>query len=90
MSDGGEGEGDTVMATVEKKLTDAFKPHSLSVIPAYGDPNGSHVSIDVVSDAFEGMNTVKRHRMVYKVIWDELQGPIHAVDELRTRTPSEA
>jgi stress-induced morphogen len=80
---------ESVVSSVERKLTDALKPESLSVIPAYGDPNGSHVSINVVSDAFEGLNIVKRHKLVYKAIWEELQGPIHAVDELTTRTPAE-
>jgi BolA-like protein 1 len=81
---------DSVVASVERKLTEALQPESLSVIPAYGDPNGSHVSISVVSDVFEGLNVVKRHKMVYKAIWEELQGPIHAVDQLLTRTPAEA
>lgn len=80
---------DTVMATVEKKITAALEPASLVVTPAYGDPNGSHVSIHVVSKAFDGLNLVKRHRLVYKTIWEELQGPIHAVDELVTKTPEE-
>jgi stress-induced morphogen len=80
---------ESVVSSVERKLTEALKPESLSVIPAYGDPNGSHVSINVVSDAFEGLNIVKRHKLVYKAIWEELQGPIHAVDELTTRTPAE-
>jgi stress-induced morphogen len=81
---------DSVVASVERKLTEALQPESLSVIPAYGDPNGSHVSISVVSDVFEGLNVVKRHKMVYKAIWEELQGPIHAVDQLSTHTPAEA
>jgi stress-induced morphogen len=89
MCAGGGGDG-TVMAAVERKITAALAPTSLVVTPAYGDPNGSHVSIHVVSDAFDGLNVVKRHRLVYKAIWDELQGPIHAVDELTTRTPAEA
>lgn len=80
---------DTVMAGVEKKLTAALSPTELDVIPAYGDPNGSHVSIRVVSTAFDGLNMVKRHRLVYKAIWEELSGPIHAVDELVTKTPEE-
>ena len=32
---------------------------------AYG--NGQHVSIDVVSNQFEGQSSMKRQRMVYKV-----------------------
>ncbi|KAL6001771.1 hypothetical protein ACLOJK_041749 [Asimina triloba] len=55
---------------------------------AYGD--GQHVSIDVVSSAFEGQSAVNRQRMVYKAIWEELQGAVHAVDQMTTRTPAEA
>mmetsp|Transcript_20733 Transcript_20733/g.50699 ORF Transcript_20733/g.50699 Transcript_20733/m.50699 type:complete len:152 (-) Transcript_20733:186-641(-) len=85
---GPEGE-DTVVAGAKRKLMEEFKPTKLDVIPAYDDPNGSHVAIRVTSEAFEGKNTVQRHRMVYKTLWEELQGPIHAVDELITKTPAE-
>jgi stress-induced morphogen len=37
------------------------------VIPAYGDPNGSHVTITVVSKKFEGKRALQRQQMVYKV-----------------------
>lgn len=47
-------------------------------------------SIKVVSEMFEGLNVVKRHKLVYGAIWEELSGPIHAVDELVTQTPAEA
>lgn len=80
---------DTVMAQVERKLMDALSPEKLVVTPTYDDPNGSHVSIYVVSDVFEGDNVVKRHRKIYSAIWDELQGPIHAVDSLIAKTPTE-
>lgn len=53
------------------------------------DPNGSHVALRVVSAAFEGKNRVQRQQMVYKAIWEELAGPIHAVDELVCKTPGE-
>ena len=53
------------------------------------DPNGSHVALRVISTAFEGKNRVQRQQLVYKAIWEELQGPIHAVDELVCRTPAE-
>ena len=47
-------------------------------------------SIDVVSSAFDGQSAVNRQRMVYKVIWEELQTTVHAVDQMVTRTPTEA
>ncbi|OSX73176.1 hypothetical protein BU14_0371s0009 [Porphyra umbilicalis] len=87
---GGGEAGDSVVATVERKITEAINPTSLVVTPSYGDPNGSHVTINVVSEAFEGLNVVKRHKLVYGAIWEELSGPIHAVDQLVTQTPAEA
>lgn len=86
---GGEG-GDTVVSTVERKIKEAVNPTALIVTPSYGDPNGSHVTIKVVSEMFEGLNVVKRHKLVYGAIWEELSGPIHAVDQLVTQTPAEA
>ncbi|EKX54527.1 hypothetical protein GUITHDRAFT_100004 [Guillardia theta CCMP2712] len=83
-------EEDTVMSTIEKKITSELKPVKLEVIPAYGDPNGSHVTINVVSQAFEGKRAVQRQQMVYKVIWEEMQGAIHAVDQMKCQTPAEA
>jgi stress-induced morphogen len=81
----------TVIGAAKRKLAAALSPTSLNVVPTYGDPNGAHVSISVVSDAFEGMGTLKRHRLVYKAIWEELEnGSIHAVDELVAKTPDEA
>mmetsp|Transcript_11530 Transcript_11530/g.35258 ORF Transcript_11530/g.35258 Transcript_11530/m.35258 type:complete len:133 (+) Transcript_11530:209-607(+) len=84
------GSGDTTVDSVRQKLTEALKPLKLAIIPTYGDPNGSHISIEVVSEGFEGKSVVARHRMVYQAIWDEMQGPIHAVDSIVTQTPDEA
>lgn len=86
---GSNEENDSVMKQVETKIRTAMSPTRLEVRPTYGDPKGSHVSITVVSPAFEGLSLLKRHRQVYQTIWEELSGPIHAVDELVTKTPSE-
>jgi BolA-like protein len=34
---------------------------------AYDDPNGSHISIEVVSSKFQGKRPVQRQQLVYKV-----------------------
>ncbi|CAK9165986.1 unnamed protein product [Ilex paraguariensis] len=47
-------------------------------------------SIDVISSSFDGQSVVNRQRMVYKAIWEELQNTVHAVDQMTTRTPTEA
>ncbi len=54
---------------------------------------GGHFTIEVVSDAFEGLNSLKKQRMVYRAIKDLMAGddaPVHAVDALKTLTPSQA
>lgn len=47
-------------------------------------------SIEVIASTFEGQSAVNRQRMVYKAIWEELQSTVHAVDQMTTRTPTEA
>ncbi|KAF5725675.1 BolA-like family protein [Tripterygium wilfordii] len=74
--------------SMEKKIKEELNAESVTVKDASGD--GRHVIIDVVSTSFEGQSTVNRQRMVYKVIWEELQSVVHAVDQMTTKTPSEA
>ena len=59
-------------------------------VGAYDDPNGSHISVEVVSSNFEGKRMVQRQQLVYKAIWEEMQGAVHAVDSMSCKTPSEA
>ncbi|CAM8999053.1 unnamed protein product [Rhodiola kirilowii] len=77
-----------LMQSMEKKIKEELNAEYVSVKDAYGD--GRHVSIDVISTSFEGQSAVNRQRMVYKAIWEELQNTVHAVDQMTTRTPSEA
>ena len=37
---------------------------------AYDDPNGSHISIVVYSELFEGKRPVQRQQLVYKALWE--------------------
>uniref|UniRef100_A0A7C8ZIJ1 BolA protein n=1 Tax=Opuntia streptacantha TaxID=393608 RepID=A0A7C8ZIJ1_OPUST len=78
----------SLMQSMENKIRDELNAEFVTVKDAYGD--GRHVSIDVISSAFEGQSAVNRQRMVYKAIWEELQTTVHAVDQMTTRTPNEA
>jgi Grx4 family monothiol glutaredoxin len=52
---------------------------------------GGHFSIEVTSSAFAGRSMLERPRLVYDAIARLMQGdapPVHAVDSLKTRTPS--
>ena len=71
------------------KIMKALETSNVKVTGAYDDPNGSHISIEVTSSLFEGKRAVQRQQMVYKALWDELQGPVHAVDSMICKTPQE-
>ncbi|XP_037466473.1 protein BOLA4, chloroplastic/mitochondrial [Triticum dicoccoides] len=80
--------GSTITQSMETKIKEQLEADTVTVVDASGD--GRHVCIDVVSKAFEGKSAVNRQRMVYKVIWEELQSAVHAVDQMTTKTPGEA
>jgi len=69
--------------TIEKKLTEAFQPGFLRVenethmhnVPSDAE---SHFKVTVVSDQFKDLMLIKRHRLVNKVLEDELK-QIHAL-----------
>lgn len=76
------------MQALETKIKEQLEADTVTVVDTSGD--GRHVCIDVVSKVFEGKSAVNRQRMVYKAIWEELQSTVHAVDQMTTKTPSEA
>lgn len=51
---------------------------------------GSHANLSIISNAFEGLNTLKRQQAVYGVLSEHIaSGAIHAVN-MKTQTPQEA
>lgn len=50
---------------------------------------GGHYNLDIISDAFDGKNTVARHRMIYAALGDMMKGEIHAL-AIRAKTAEEA
>ncbi|XP_047339251.1 sufE-like protein 1, chloroplastic/mitochondrial [Impatiens glandulifera] len=49
----------------------------------------THFNVRVVSSEFEGKSLVKRHRMVYALLQDELQNGLHALS-IVAKTPDES
>ncbi|CAI9784990.1 unnamed protein product [Fraxinus pennsylvanica] len=49
----------------------------------------THFNVKIVSSKFEGQTLVKRHRMVYELLSDELQSGLHALS-ITAKTPKEA
>ncbi|MBJ6138857.1 BolA family protein [Marinobacter litoralis] len=82
-----------VQSAIETKLANAFEVKHLAVeneshmhsVP----PNSeTHFKVTLVSDGFDGVMKVKRHQMIYKVLAEELAGPVHAL-ALHLYTPEE-
>ncbi|KAG8462989.1 hypothetical protein KFE25_001762 [Diacronema lutheri] len=74
----------------QAKIKAGLGASQVEVQAAFDDPNGSHIAIFAVSSSFEGKSAMQRQQLVYKFIWEELQGPVHAVDKMVLKTPAEA
>jgi len=48
-----------------------------------------HFAVEIVSDAFDGLAPLARHRRVYEALGTMMQTDIHALS-IRARTPAEA
>ena len=79
----------SIVDRCKAKISEALETDDVVVTGAYDDPNGSHISVKVVSSLFEGRRPMQRQQMVYKALWDELKGPVHAVDAMICKTPNE-
>ncbi|GMH42508.1 hypothetical protein BSKO_10427 [Bryopsis sp. KO-2023] len=89
-----------IFASIQRKLTEAFNPESLEIIDESskhaghaGNPSGdpsaeTHFRVKMVSDAFEGQPLVRRHRMVFQILDEEMKTGVHALS-LKINTTSE-
>lgn len=76
--------GEDIAAMVREALPDA----EVEMIDLAGDNN--HWKAVIVSPAFEGLNRVRQHQLVYAALqgkMDGADGELHAL-ALETRTPS--
>ncbi len=83
----------TVQSEIENKLLDAFSPSFLEVLNEshmHNVPKGSesHFKVILISDEFDGKMLVARHKLVYKVLAEELANGVHAL-ALHTHTVAE-
>ena len=79
--------------TITSKLQEAFQPEHLEVINEshmHNVPEGSesHFKVVIVTDDFQDKMLLARHRLVNKVLEEELSGGIHAL-ALHTMTMEE-
>lgn len=85
------------VAAIRNALQTAFRPQSLVVEDDSARHAGhagardgrGHFNVEVVSDAFAGLNPIQRHRAVYAAVGELMTTDIHALS-IRARTPQEA
>jgi BolA family transcriptional regulator, general stress-responsive regulator len=81
------------------EIADQIKKKLQSLLPAHvellnesqlhaGPAADSHFKLTLVADQFDGQPAVKRHQAVYKILKEELEGPVHAL-ALHLYTPEE-
>jgi len=83
----------TIQDDIHQKLQAALQPQHLEVINESNNhnvPRGSesHFKLIIVTAEFNGKTLVARHRLINKLLADELAGPVHAL-ALHTLTPEE-
>jgi BolA-like protein 1 len=82
-----------VQTRIEAKLARELAPVTLVVeneSKNHSVPKGSetHFKVTVVSEKFDGLGRVDRHKLVYAILKDELAGGVHALT-ITSRTPAE-
>ena len=82
-----------IQTSIEEKLHVALTPSHLEVLNESSNHNvppgsESHFKVTVVSDEFEGKMLIARHRIINKLLAEELAGAIHALS-IHSFTPSE-
>jgi len=87
-----------VAESLKAKLGAAFSPSLLQIDDdsarhaghAGAHPGGeSHFNVTIEAAAFAGVARVERQRMVYRVLAEELAGPVHALS-VKALAPGEA
>ncbi|XP_021745110.1 sufE-like protein 1, chloroplastic/mitochondrial [Chenopodium quinoa] len=83
---------------IREKLERELKPVELDVedisyqhaghAGVKGSDGETHFNLKIVSNEFEGKSLVKRHRMIYGLLQDELEGGLHALSII-AKTPTE-
>lgn len=68
------------------KITDDSRQHAGHNEAAKA--GGTHFTVFVVSDDFIGKTRVQRHRMIYKILENELKAKVHAL-AITALTPEE-
>ena len=77
---------------IKSKLKAACKPEHMELINEShmhaGPATESHFKLIMVSGQFSELKLIKRHQLEYKILQEELAGPVHAL-ALHLLTPDE-
>ena len=71
--------------TIKKMLTLNINVIELSLIDethkhaGHPQSSGGHFKLHIVSDDFDGMSLIERHRLIYSVLGDMIKKEIHAL-----------
>ncbi len=75
--------------TIAQKLTNALMPEEIDVQDVshkhaghagWREGGGTHFEVTIKAAAFAGKSRLQRHRMVNKILADDLVGSIHALE----------
>lgn len=80
---------------IEKQLKAALSPEQIQVddeshlhVGHAGAGAGGHFKVFIVSEAFNGLSLIKRHRLVYNALDDMMPDEIHALS-IKSLSPTE-
>lgn len=83
----------SVQSAIYDTLVETLKPVHLDVLNESNNhnvpPNSeTHFKVIVVSEMFEDLPLIKRHRQINQLLANQLAGPVHALS-MHTHTPAE-
>ena len=84
------------VACIEARLRQQLAPESLDIVDESAQhaghdgarSGGGHFDVTIVSNRFEGLNAIQRHRLVYEALGELMKTDIHALS-VRALTPKE-
>ena len=71
---------------IYKKLTEKFPGSKIEIIDMTGQSN--HFSLFILSESFDNVSLLDRHKLIYSIFSKELTAEIHAL-QIKAYTPSE-
>ena len=84
---------DVLISKVKDLLINQFDPKHLKItddsdyhVGHPGNTGGAHLDLEIVSDSFERLNRIERHKLIYKCLDGFIPKKIHALKVLAFST----